>query len=57
MIHSDFQRGFIKAEVVSYDDLVAVGSVAAARAAGKARIEGKDYVMRDGDVVEFRFNV
>ena len=55
--HSDFQRGFIKAEVVSYDDLVAVGSVAAARAAGKARIEGKDYVMRDGDVVEFRFNV
>ncbi|MGN6176926.1 MAG: DUF933 domain-containing protein, partial [Streptosporangiaceae bacterium] len=57
VIHSDFQRGFIKAEVVSYDDLVAVGSVAAARAAGKARIEGKDYVMRDGDVVEFRFNV
>ena len=55
VIHTDFQRGFIKAEVVSYDDLVAVGSVAAARAAGKARIEGKDYVMRDGDVVEFRF--
>ena len=51
MIHSDFQRGFIKAEVVSYDDLVAAGSVAAARAVGKARIEGKDYVMRDGDVV------
>jgi ribosome-binding ATPase len=43
--------------VVSYDDLIAVGSLAAARAAGKARIEGKDYVMRDGDVVEFRFNV
>jgi ribosome-binding ATPase len=57
VIHSDFQRGFIKAEVVSYADLVAAGSVAAARAAGKARIEGKDYVMRDGDVVEFRFNV
>jgi GTP-binding protein YchF len=57
VIHSDFQRGFIKAEIVSYDDLVAVGSVAAARAAGKARIEGKDYVMQDGDVVEFRFNV
>jgi GTP-binding protein YchF len=57
VIHSDFQRGFIKAEVVSYDDLVAAGSVAAARAVGKARIEGKDYVMRDGDVVEFRFNV
>jgi ribosome-binding ATPase len=57
VIHSDFQRGFIKAEVVSYADLIAAGSLAAARAAGKARIEGKDYVMRDGDVVEFRFNV
>ena len=57
VIHSDFQRGFIKAEIVSYEDLVAAGSVAAARAAGKARIEGKDYVMRDGDVVDFRFNV
>jgi GTP-binding protein YchF len=57
VIHTDFQRGFIKAEVVSYDDLVAAGSMAAARAAGKVRIEGKDYVMRDGDVVEFRFNV
>jgi ribosome-binding ATPase YchF (GTP1/OBG family) len=57
VIHSDFQRGFIKAEIVSYDDLVAAGSITAARAAGKARIEGKDYVMQDGDVVEFRFNV
>jgi ribosome-binding ATPase len=57
VIHTDFQRGFIKAEIVSYDDLIEAGSVAAARAAGKARIEGKDYVMRDGDVVEFRFNV
>jgi GTP-binding protein YchF len=57
VIHTDFQRGFIKAEVVSFDDLMAAGSVAAVRAAGKARIEGKDYVMRDGDVVEFRFNV
>ena len=57
VIHTDFQRGFIKAEVVSFDDLIAAGSIAAARAAGKARIEGKDYVMRDGDVVEFRFNV
>src|SRR5204862_3834983 len=57
VIHTDFQRGFIKAEIVSFEDLVAEGSVAAARAAGKARIEGKDYVMRDGDVVEFRFNV
>jgi hypothetical protein len=57
VIHTDFQRGFIKAEVVSFDDLMAAGSLPAARAAGKARIEGKDYVMRDGDVVEFRFNV
>jgi GTP-binding protein YchF len=57
VIHSDFQRGFIKAEIVSYDDLMAAGSMAAAKAAGKVRIEGKDYVMRDGDVVEFRFNV
>jgi ribosome-binding ATPase len=56
VIHTDFQRGFIKAEIVSFEDLIAVGSVAAARAAGKARIEGKDYVMQDGDVVEFRFN-
>ena len=54
VIHTDFQRGFIKAEIVSFGDLIAAGSVAAARAAGKARIEGKDYVMRDGDVVEFR---
>ncbi|MBV9207375.1 MAG: redox-regulated ATPase YchF [Actinobacteria bacterium] len=54
VIHSDFRRGFIKAEVVSFDDLMAAGSLQAARAAGKARIEGKDYVMRDGDVVEFR---
>ncbi len=57
VIHTDFQKGFIKAEVVSFDDLVAAGSLAAARAAGKARLEGKDYIMRDGDVVEFRFNV
>jgi GTP-binding protein YchF len=57
VIHTDFQRGFIKAEVIGYDDLVELGSVAAARAAGKARMEGKDYVMQDGDVVEFRFNV
>jgi len=57
VIHSDFQRGFIKAEIVSYDDLIEAGSMAAARAAGKVRMEGKDYVMQDGDVVEFRFNV
>jgi ribosome-binding ATPase len=55
VIHTDFQKGFIKAEVISFEDLVETGSVAAARAAGKARIEGKDYVMVDGDVVEFRF--
>lgn len=57
VIHSDFEKGFIKAEIVSYDDVVAAGSMAAAKAAGKVRIEGKDYVMADGDVVEFRFNV
>jgi GTP-binding protein YchF len=57
VIHTDFQRGFIKAEVVAYDDLVVAGSMAAAKAAGKVRIEGKEYVMHDGDVVEFRFNV
>ncbi|MDL4772240.1 redox-regulated ATPase YchF [Actinomadura xylanilytica] len=57
VIHSDFQRGFIKAEIVSFGDLVAEGSMAAARTAGKVRMEGKDYVMADGDVVEFRHNV
>ncbi len=55
VIHTDFQRGFIKAEVIGYTDLVELGSVVAARSAGKARMEGKDYVMQDGDVVEFRF--
>jgi GTP-binding protein YchF len=57
VIHTDFQKGFIKAEVISFADLVTCGSVAEARAKGKARMEGKDYVMNDGDVVEFRFNV
>jgi GTP-binding protein YchF len=57
VIHTDFERGFIKAEVVSFGDLIAAGSMAAAKAAGKVRIEGKDYIMADGDVVEFRFNV
>ena len=57
VIHTDFQKGFIKAEVVTYDALVAAGSMAAAKSAGKVRMEGKDYVMADGDVVEFRFNV
>ena len=57
VIHTDFQKGFIKAQVVSFDDLIAAGSENAAKAAGKMRLEGKDYVMQDGDVVEFRFNV
>jgi hypothetical protein len=57
VIHTDFQRGFIKAEVVAFADLVDAGSMAEAKARGKVRIEGKDYVMQDGDVVEFRFNV
>jgi GTP-binding protein YchF len=56
-IHTDFQKHFIKAEVVAFDDLVAAGTMVAVRAAGRARIEGKDYVMRDGDVVEFRVGV
>jgi GTP-binding protein YchF len=57
VIHTDFERGFIKAEVVSFDELVDAGSMAEAKSRGKVRIEGKDYVMADGDVVEFRFNV
>ena len=57
VIHTDFQKGFIKAEIVSFDDLVANGSMAESKAKGKVRMEGKDYVMVDGDVVEFRFNV
>jgi len=56
VIHTDFEKGFIKAEVISFADLVETGSIAEARSAGKARIEGKEYVMQDGDVVEFRFN-
>lgn len=57
VIHTDFEKGFIKAEVVSFDDLDAAGSMTEAKSAGKVRMEGKDYVMVDGDVVEFRFNV
>ncbi|MEW1979660.1 redox-regulated ATPase YchF [Citricoccus sp. NPDC079358] len=57
VIHTDFERGFIKAEIVSFGDLVATGSMSDAKAAGKVRMEGKEYVMQDGDVVEFRFNV
>ncbi|MFJ9388476.1 redox-regulated ATPase YchF [Nocardioides sp. NPDC101246] len=56
VIHTDFQKGFIKAEIVSYDDLISAGSVAKARDLGKVRMEGKEYVMADGDVVEFRFS-
>lgn len=57
VIHTDFEKGFIKAEIVSYQDLVEAGSMTEAKAKGKVRMEGKDYVMQDGDVVEFRFNV
>lgn len=57
IIHSDFERGFIRAEVMSFDDLDQLGSEAAVKEAGKLRLEGKDYVMQDGDIVEFRFNV
>ena len=56
-IHSDFERGFIKAEIVSYDDLVKYGSMAKVKEQGLVRMEGKEYVMQDGDVVEFKFNV
>jgi ribosome-binding ATPase len=57
VIHTDFQKGFIKAEIVSFDDLMSAGSMLKAKELGRVRIEGKDYVMQDGDVVEFRFNV
>jgi ribosome-binding ATPase len=57
VIHSDFERGFIAAETIQYDDLLALGSFAKAREAGKVRVEGKDYIVRDGDVIFFRFNV
>jgi ribosome-binding ATPase len=57
VIHTDFQKGFIKAEIVSFDELMSAGSMPKARELGTVRMEGKDYVMQDGDVVEFRFNV
>ncbi|MCM3588142.1 redox-regulated ATPase YchF [Mesobacillus maritimus] len=57
IIHSDFERGFIRAETVSYDDLVAAGTMTAAREAGKVRLEGKEYEVKDGDIIHFRFNV
>ena len=57
VIHTDIERGFIRAEIVSYDDLIKAGSYAAVRDQGLLRLEGKEYVMREGDVVNFRFNV
>ena len=57
IIHSDFERGFIRAETVSYDDLLKYGSEQAAREAGRYRLEGKQYIVQDGDVMLFRFNV
>ena len=57
VIHTDFEKGFIKAEVIAYEDFISLGSEAACREAGKLRIEGKDYVVKDGDVMHFRFNV
>ncbi|MGR4009252.1 redox-regulated ATPase YchF [Leucobacter sp. 1207-22] len=57
VIHGDFEKGFIKGEIISFEDLVETGSIAEARAKGKARMEGKDYIMQDGDVCEWRFNV
>ena len=56
-IHSDFERGFIRAEVIAYDDLMRTGTMTAAKEAGLVRSEGKEYVMQDGDIVLFRFNV
>ena len=57
VIHTDFERGFIRAEIIKYDDYIHYGSEAAVKEAGKLHIEGKDYVMQDGDIVVFRFNV
>jgi hypothetical protein len=57
IIHTDFQRGFIRAEVMSYDDLVEYGTELKVKEAGKTRLEGKEYLMQDGDIVYFRFNV
>ena len=57
VIHSDFEKGFIRAETVAYEDLLAAGNMVAAKEAGKVRLEGKEYMVRDGDVMHFRFNV
>ena len=57
IIHSDFEKGFIRAEVIKYDDFIKYGSEAAVREAGKLNVEGKDYIVEDGDIMHFRFNV
>ena len=57
IIHTDFEKGFIRAEVMSYEDLIECGSELKVKEAGKARLEGKDYLMQDGDICHFRFNV
>ena len=57
VIHTDFQKGFIRAEVVAYEDFISLGGEQAAKDAGKWRLEGKEYIVKDGDVVHFRFNV
>jgi ribosome-binding ATPase len=57
VIHTDFEKGFIRAEVIAYDDFVHYGSEAAVKDAGKMRVEGKEYIVKDGDVMHFRFNV
>ena len=57
LIHSDIERGFIRAETVAYDDFIAVGSMAKAKEAGTVRLEGKEYIVQDGDIFDFRFNV
>lgn len=57
VIHTDFEKGFIRAETVSYDDLVSLGSYQKAKEAGKVRLEGKEYLVKDGDILSFRFNV
>ena len=57
VIHSDFEKGFIKAEVISYDDFINYGSELKVREAGKVRVEGKEYIIKDGDIIHFRFNL
>ena len=56
-IHTDLQKGFIRAEVITYDDLIALGGMSEARAKGKLRLEGKEYIVKDGDIINIRFNI